>query len=310
MAEPYVLVVGMSCLDMKGRASDQLLPGTSVPGTVRVSHGGVGRNIAENLARLGVRTALISAVGEDRSGQRILAQATEVGIETEGMVVVPGTSTGAYLALLHPDGTRAYAIDDTHIGASITPRHITNHRRLMRDATMAVVDANVSPAALTTLFRLAGQYGVPVCADSTSVALAPRLQPHLSQLLLITPNVREAEILCQQRIKTGDRDAALAACRCMVAQGVQTAVITMAEEGLCYATLHESGYVPALLTEVIDPTGGGDALTAAIVFALLNQIPVSEAMRLGCSAASLTIACDQTVVPGLTLELLYDHLSV
>ena len=62
-------------------------------------------------------------------------------------------------------------------------------------------------------------------------------------------------------------------------------------------------------TEVVDLTGGGDALTAAVVFALLNDIPVSEAMRLGCSAASMTIACNQTTAPDLTLESLYDNLS-
>jgi pseudouridine kinase len=79
---------------------------------------------------------------------------------------------------------------------------------------------------------------------------------------------------------------------------------------LCYATNEESGHVPALVTEVADLTGGGDALTAAIVFSLLNEIHVSEAMRLGCSAASLTIANHQTVAPELTLEVLYDNLSI
>ncbi len=100
------------------------------------------------------------------------------------------------------------------------------------------------------------------------------------------------------------------ASKSLVAQGVQIAVITMAEQGLCYATSTESGHVPAVRTEIADLTGAGDALTAAIIFALLNDIPISEAMRLGCSAASLTIACHQTVVPDLTLESLYNNLSV
>jgi pseudouridine kinase len=105
-------------------------------------------------------------------------------------------------------------------------------------------------------------------------------------------------------------EAAVVAAKQLVALGVEIAVITLAEHGLCYATSGESGRVPAVRTEVVDLTGGGDALTAAIIFALLNEIPVSEAMPLGCSAASLTIASEHTVVPDLTLELLYDNLAV
>jgi pseudouridine kinase len=129
-------------------------------------------------------------------------------------------------------------------------------------------------------------------------------------LLLAAPNVQEAQVLCERSVKPEAYDSVLAAAKCLVAMGVEIAIITMAEKGLCYATSEESGSVPAIQTEVVDLTGGGDALTAAVVFALLNDIPVSEAMRLGCSAASLTIACNQTTVPNLTLELLYDNLSV
>jgi pseudouridine kinase len=203
-----------------------------------------------------------------------------------------------------------FGLDDTRITAAIRPRYIYDNRRLFRDASMVVLDASPHAETLETIFRLAGRYQVPVCADPTSVTLASRLRPYLRDLLLVAPNVQEAEVLCRCPIPPGDHGAALAAAKTLVLRGVQIAIITMAEEGLCYATSEESGSVPAVQTEVVDLTGGGDALTAAVVFALLNEIPVSEAMQLGCSAASLTIACDQTTVPNLTLELLYDHLSV
>lgn len=310
MDDPHVLVIGTSCLDVKGQAGQPLQRGTSVPGVIHSSAGGVARNIAENLARLGVSTTLLSAVGDDRTGQRILAQAAEAGIDIGQMLLVPGTDTGAYLALFDHQGRLVFGLDDTRITAAIRPRYIYDNRRLFRDASMIVLDASPGAETLRTIFRLARHYRVPVCADPTSVTLASRLRPHLQDLVLAAPNVQEAEVLCRCRIPAADHGAALAAAKTMVSQGVQIAIITMAEEGLCYATSEESGSVPAVQTEVVDLTGGGDALTAAVVFALLNDIPVSEAMQLGCSAASLTIACDQTTVPNLTLELLYDHLSV
>jgi pseudouridine kinase len=90
--------------------------------------------------------------------------------------------------------------------------------------------------------------------------------------------------------------------------GVDIAIITMAEFGLGYADANRSGHVPALYTEIVDPTGAGDALTAAVIFALLNDIPLDEAVRLGLSAAALTLRSPGTVAADLSIEKLYDGL--
>jgi pseudouridine kinase len=70
------------------------------------------------------------------------------------------------------------------------------------------------------------------------------------------------------------------------------------------------GYIPAIRSEVVDRTGAGDALTAGVVFGLLNDFPIDEAVRLGVSAATLTLQCKETVCPDLSLERLYDQLVI
>jgi pseudouridine kinase len=82
----------------------------------------------------------------------------------------------------------------------------------------------------------------------------------------------------------------------------------MAGFGVAYASPEVSGLVPAVQTVILDPTGAGDALTAAVIFALLNEIPLDEAVKLGASAAALTLRTPGSVVPDLSLELLYDQL--
>lgn len=302
-----VLVIGAAGLDVKGQVTGPLQMGTSNPGIIRRSPGGVARNIAENLARLGVEVAFISAVGEGWAGRYILEKTRQAGVNVEHVLIGPDLRTGTYLALLDQERQLIVGLDDMASIERITPRYLNDRRRLFRDARMVVVDANLTPAALRTVFRLAELYGRPVCADPTSAPLAIRLRPFLRQLRLATPNLEEAGALLGE-MGAGSRPIRMA--RKLVARGVELAVITLAERGLCYATAEESGHLPAIAVPIVDRTGVGDALTAAVIFGLLEELPPSEAVRLGLSAAALTLQCRETVCPDLSLENLYGQLVV
>jgi len=305
----HVLIIGAASIDTKGRADQTIQAGTSTPGSIRVSVGGVGRNIAENLARLGEPVVLLSAVGDDGSGRRILQQAGECGIDTTHMLVDSEHHTAAYLAVLDHTGNAVMSIDDMGINrVLITPEYIYRRRSLFRQARMIVVDANLSTATLDTIFRMARQYGVAVCADPTTASLAPRLCPYLPELTLVTPNAAEAEALCG--VAVTDRESGLAAAHKLMGLGVSIAIVTLGATGLIYATSQESGHVPAIECEIVDFTGAGDALTAAVIFGLLNDFPIDEAVRLGALAAALTLQSRETVCPMLSLERLYDQLVV
>lgn len=303
-----VVVVGAAAMDTKGHAQEPLQPGTSIAGHVRLSVGGVGRNIAENLARLGLETTLLSAVGDDEAGRHLLAQARSSGVNADHVLVSPDHVTAAYLAVLDNEGNLAVSVADMSIMETVTPQYLYARRRWLRQASIVAVDANLSPEALASLLRQTRQYGIPVCADPTTTSLAPRLCPHLKDLYMITPNALEAEILCEQPVR--NRDEAIVAAKRLVSLGVEIAIITLADQGLVYATPSASGHIPAVECEIIDLTGAGDALTAAVIFGLLNDFPVDEAVRLGVSAAALTLQCRETVCPELSLDSLYDKLII
>lgn len=306
--ERPVLVIGAAGLDLKGYAAGALRLGATNPGQVRRSVGGVARNIAENLARLGQPVFLISAVADDEAGRWVLERTRGAGVEVSHVAVVPQGRTGTYLAVLDEQGNLVVAVDDMGILETITPRYLQDRRSLFEQAAMVVLDANLSPAALRSAIRLARRCGVPVAADPTSPTLAMRLRPFLSELFLVTPNAAEAEALTG--LPASNIDEALFAARYLTALGVQVAIITMAEMGLVYAAGDLSGHIPALRTEIVDFTGAGDALTAAVIFALLHEIPVEEAVRLGVAAAALTLRSRETVSPELSLERLYEQLVI
>jgi pseudouridine kinase len=282
--------------------------GTSNPGQLRLSPGGVARNVAENLARLGLDVILITAVGEDQQGQQILEQTCATGINVEHCICVPEHPTGSYLAILDKRGILHLGMDDMRISGAITPTYLQQRQELFEQAAAVFIDANLTDETLRTAISLSYKAGVPVAADPTSTNLAPRLQPYLDKLWLITPNEKEAEVLCPYPVSHADRDQAIDAAKHLVNKGVDIAIIAMAEFGVGYATAESTGHIPAIKTEVIDPTGAGDALSAAVIFALMNDIPIDEAVRLGVSAAALTLRSIGTVAQDLSLERLYEEL--
>jgi pseudouridine kinase len=293
--------------DAKGQPHQTLTPGKSVPGGIHFAIGGVGRNIAENLARLGVDTVLLSAVGDDPIGQILLQATARSGVDTTHVVTSTHHRTGGYIAILDQEGVPAYAIDDMAVIQEVTPGLVYRHRRLVRDADMVVLDANLSPRTIDSVIRLAIKYECPICVDPTAAVLAPRFLPYLSDILLMTPNASEAEALTGLDLAETDVHTLAAA---LTGKGVEIAIVTLAELGLFYVTSDESGRVPALRRDVVDLTGAGAAVTAGVIFGLLNGFEVGEAMRLGISAAALTIQCPESVFPDLSLDRLYDELVI
>jgi pseudouridine kinase len=305
----HVLVIGATLLDTKGKPTAGLEPGTSNPSYIRHVRGGTARNVAENLSRLGAEVLLISAVGDDHTGQQLISQTRAAGVDTSHSLTVPDYHTGSYIAILDEDGSLSVAMDDVRVVETITPDYLYQNRRLFRDASLVMIDGSLLPVTLATAVRLATQFEVPLCADPSSVRLAGKLSPHLSDLHLVVPNGAEASALANVDFRGFNPDSSLETALLLMRKGVHMAVITLSDFGLVYATSDETGYIPARYSQMIDSTGTGDAVTAAIIFGMLNNLPAIESIRLGAAAASLTLQVEETVVPDLSLDMLYDHLT-
>jgi pseudouridine kinase len=308
--EAPVLVIGASGIDIVGRLRSELHCETSNPARIRSSFGGVARNVAENLARLGQPVTLISALGQDQEGDQLLQQAAQAGIDVSAVLRSDVRPTGSYLGILNAKGGLEFALDDMRVMSSLTTAYLKEHAALFKEASLVFVDANLPKETLRTAVSLARRARLPICADPTSTTLANRLKPYLSRLRLITPNSAEAGIFCARDVDASKRGQAMEAAKYLVSQGVEIAIISLAEFGVCYATSETSGHIPAIRTEVVDPTGVGDAMTATVIFALLNDIPLDDAVRLGVSAASLTLRHTGAVLPDLSLQKLYDQLVI
>lgn len=290
-----VLVVGGANVDVIARSSGPFVAGTSNPGTTHSSAGGVGRNIAANLALLGVPTALIAAFGDDTFGRRMEDETRAAGVDLSHSVQLPMPS-GSYLAMLGPDGELVGAVSDMTAAESLAPEHVPE--AAVAAASYLVVDTNLSAPLLEHVCRAAAAHQVPVVVDPVSDPKARRIRPILGEVPLhtITPTRSELAALSG---RTGVEDGVAA----LQALGVERVWV---REGADGSTLFVDGRVtrvPAITAQVRDVTGAGDAMCAAYVRALSIGLDDAAAATHGAAAAYLTITSDCTVRPDLSAEL-------
>ena len=307
-SEAPVLVIGAAGVDVVGHIHTDINQGISIPADIRFSFGGVGRNVAENLSRLGHPVKLISAVGSGYFGEQLIRQLKDAGVDTD-LCLRTKEPTGSYVAVIHNRDV-PFALDDMRAIQALTPSYLRRHYQVFKEASLVFIDSNLPEEVLSTAMSIANRTKTPIIADPTSTILAPKLKPYLHQLKMITPNSSEAAVYCEHPFTDVESHIAIESAKNLVSKGVRIAIITLAEFGVCYATAEISGSIPAIRTEIVDPIGAGDALTATVIFSLLNDIPLDDAIRLGVSAASLTLRHRGAVVPDLSLEKLYDTLVI
>jgi len=330
MDDGYVLVIGSSGVDVKGRPDTEAVAGRSNLGRVHNNVGGVARNIAENLARLEVPTILMTVVGHDLDGKRVLRSCERAGVNCDYVKHIPRGRTGSYVAMLHPNGQLHYAVSDFGIIEHLDSDYVLEHDYLIQAAQMVVIDATLDEDVLETILELADLYNVRVVADPTAPELAHRLKPYIPQLYMIVPNGAEINDLCGTCHPTIGREDAQQAARDLVARGAEIAVVTLGAAGLAYADGSGSGYLRAINSRVVDTTGAGDAFTGAAIFGLASlgatsftgagaqsgNISITSLAAIGgvtvanlqLTAASLTLESPYTVLPNLNQKILYDQL--
>ena len=153
--EAPVLVVGAAGVDIVGRLEGELQSGTSNPAKIRFSFGGVARNVAENLARLGQPVRLITAIGCGRYGDQLLTQLETAGVDVDAVLRTADFSTGSYLAILGETGELQYALDDMHAAEALTSDYLREHTDLFKDASLLFLDANLPEKTIRTAMSLA-----------------------------------------------------------------------------------------------------------------------------------------------------------
>jgi len=301
MPQPTVVVVGGANTDVKARSAGPVVAATSNPGTTRTTPGGVGRNIADNLARLGTETHLVSAVGADRLGDDLLEATRSAGVHVEH-VRRSSRPTGTYTAVLDHRGELVVAVADMAATEDVTPELVDAAGDLIAAADLVVLDGNLAPDSLIRAAALADAAGVRVVLEPVSVPKARTIALGRHTVHTVTPNADELAALTGLATTT---DAELAAAmQSLHPRDVEVVWVRMGEQGSLLSHGRSLAIIDATPTTVVDVTGAGDAMTAAYCHALVAGADPLTAARLGHRAAALTVASHHTVRPDLAEHLL------
>ena len=284
-----VLVVGGSAIDLKATPAAPLVTETSNPGVIEATPGGVGRNIAENLGRLGTSVALVSRVADDTFG-RFVRQETELAGVDITHVVTDAERTATYLATLDSDGSLVVAVSDFAAVDTMQPEHLPADA--FDAADYVVLDANLPLPVMISAIQTAQRHGSMIVIEPVSVAKAARLaalHDHGLAVHLLTPNEAEFAALSEHL------DPLLITSWVCLRRGAQGSRV-ISGPGTDPVDIPA---VPVPAADVRDVTGAGDAATAGLVHALVNGAGLEEAVSFGHEVAAHTVQSELTVASDL-----------
>jgi pseudouridine kinase len=304
-----VLCIGAANLDRKLRTLETLQMGTSNPAYAEEVHGGVARNIAENLARLGLPAALLTAVGDDAAGNSLQSRAESAGIDTRGSLRLNDTYSGTYTAVLDERGEMVLALADMALYDQMTPDFLASRSPQRSGAAMVVADLNLPLDSVAMLLQDARRDAVNLIIVAVSQPKMARLPRELHGLRLLVLNRGELETRAGRALP--DEAALAAACREVQDQGAQDIIITCGGEGVFHTGGADGGLVwlPAPQVDVVDVTGAGDAFSAGVCWSIYQGSgDLTLACRRGLKVAAMTLESPDTVSPLLAADIL-DEIS-
>lgn len=331
--ESNVVVVGGINVDFiaKGK-TETLLFGQTNPGSVCQSFGGVGRNIADSLSRLGHKPLFISATGTDSNSDAVLNYCKHMN--TSGVARIEGQSTATYCAVITESGELSLGLGDMDIHQQITEQYVSQFEKQLSSATLVCLDGNIPVSTIDYVCSVAKKHNINVWYEPTDSekACKPFLSDAWKSLSYSSPNLAE---LCTMNETLGFTTPEVLPSALDEMLGVAVAlsrplldhlhclVVTLGAQGVLLCGEHDAGtvnlqprkqrrrrqlcalYYPALTVtpeETMNVSGAGDSLAGALITGILQGKDTNSCVRMGLLAARMSLASPHPIAPVLTLD--------
>lgn len=294
-----IVVIGGANIDIKGYSSGQYIDNTSNPGKVISSSGGVGRNIAQNLAYFDVDVSLLSAVGDDLYGKKIIKESKKSGINLEHILRLKGKKSGVYLAVLDQQGELMGGVSDMDILENLNKEYLLHCKGVIEEAYIIVIDSNLSHNTLDFLFTKLKKENQIIIANPVSVEKGKKLIRFLDEIDYLVTNKQEFCAILEidknyRSVKNEELkyfyNLSKKRCNFIITDGSRP-VIFLGED------FYQEFDVDMVKKEdIIETTGAGDAFTAGFIYGIFSDKNLAESIEIATKKASATIKSKDTVV--------------
>lgn len=295
-----IIAIGGANVDRKFTIEQNVQLGTSNPATITETVGGVSRNIAENLGRLGNRVSLVTVMGDDHDSA-LIEQTCKSMMNLDLVEKLKDYKTGSYTAVLDGEGELVISMANMEIYDQLLPAVLKKHEPALQNSSCIVIDLNCPLETVEYVKNFANEQNIPFAIVPVSSPKMKNMPQDMHGVDYFICNRDEVEMYLTMKLETySDYEKAVKA---MLEKGAEYVVLTLGEHGVMAGHADKVTHYKAISAKkIIDVTGAGDAFVSAFLHGILNGEELEEAIQLGLTNASKTLQSDKTVRDDLTKE--------
>ena len=293
-----IVVVGNVFVDIKGFPDDLYIPGGRNSGSVQIVHGGVGRNVAEDIANVELRPVFVSMVDDSAEGAEVLRKLRNHRVNTDYVVSVPD-GMGMWLAVFDEGGDVVASISKRPNMDAMVRLLDEKGDEIFADADSIVIEIDLDKEVVKRVLKYARKYGKKVYAVVANMSIASLRRDFLQDIDCFVCNVQEAGILFVSDFSSFSPEELCEALSQNLANAdFPSMIVTMGSRGAVYASRDGlRGVYPASSVTVRDTTGAGDAFCAGVAIGLTYGKTMPEAVEIGTRLAASVITVSENVCP-------------
>lgn len=292
-------VIGVVFVDVKGFPHGKYIPTGRNIGDVRIVHGGVSRNVAQNLANVGNDVTFVTMFEPDALGSGVRANLAANGVDLTYAIEAPA-GMGMWLAVMNENGDLAGSISRQPDSSRLDALFQERGDEIMQNCDDVVLEIDMRASIADRVFELAEKHRRDIYVIVGNMGVILKRQALLSRARLIVMNEIEAGLLFGCTLDPADPERVLEVTRMEAKKrDLKQIVVTLGVHGSIYFDSRngDAGFVPAEPTRLVDSTGAGDAFFSGTVDGLIHGMSLRDACARGAHLASLTIQTEENTCP-------------
>ena len=292
------VVVGNVFVDIKGFPDNKYRPAGRNSGSVETVHGGVGRNVAEDIANVELRPRFVSMVDDTPQGEEVVRKLNNHKVDTRYIVKAPD-GMGMWLAIFDITGDIVGSISKRPNMDAMLRLLEEKGDEIFSDADSIVIEIDMDKEIVKQVFRYAEKYNKPVYAVVANMSIASQRRDFLQSTDCFICNEQEAGMLFLEDFSRMEPEELCTELEKRVQSArIPSMIVTLGSRGAVYADLNgNTGCCPANSVNVRDTTGAGDAFCAGVAIGLTYGKKLGEAVKIGTKLASSVLSLSENVCP-------------